>query len=414
MQFLSRRAALKAALATGVIGGTSAMVDMPCASAGQSTGSKPIKIGAIDPLSGPYAQVGMDGIKGGKIEAKHLGKLVGRDIDFLSYDSKGDVAESRRIINSAMHKQGAKFFFGAASSAVALAVADVTNQNRGVFITGAGADELTGTECRKSTFRWSLPTYGAVRETVLPMIKNDPSLKRWYTITPNYVFGQSLLKNCKAVLKENGAKLVGNSFHSLNETNFTSYIENAIAAKPDVLVLLNFGSQTTAALKEAISYGAKKRMKILTVWAAGLDQYEALGAESMEGLYFGCQYWHGIDTNVNKTFVDMVMKETGSPPNYPMALGFVGFQLLGLGMKNAGSTDPEKVVAALEGLTYDGLTGNEKIESENHQVVKQYYLLKGKGKSKMADKFDYVDIVSHGASVVPLSENACHMQSWKT
>lgn len=414
MKFVSRRAALKAALATGVIGGASPMFEASRALAGQSSGSKAIKIGAIDPLSGPYAQVGMDGIKGGKIEAKHLGKLVGRSIDFLSYDSKGEVAQSRRIINSAMRQHDVKFFFGAASSAVALAVADVTNQNHGVFITGAGADEITGSECKKSTFRWSLPTYGAVRETVLPLLKSDSSLKRWYTITPNYVFGQSLLKNCKQVLKENNAELVGNSFHSLNQTDFTSYIENAMAAKPDVLVILNFGSQTTATLKEAISYGVKKRMKILTVWAAGLDQYEALGPDSMEGLYFGCQYWHGIDTKVNKTFVDTVMKETGAPPNYPMALGFVGFQLLGLGMKKAGSTEPEKVIAALEGMTYDGLTGRERVQAEDHQVLKQYYLLRGKAKDKMSNKFDYVDIISHGASVVPVGESACRMQSWKS
>lgn len=408
MYALNRRNFIKLIGATG-LGLTSVGVSGLAEAAGSM---KQIKVAGVGPLSGAYAQAGIDMLNAAAIESKDMGNLLGRPIDYVKLDTKLEVAQARRLVTEAMNQKNTKFFFGGASSAVALAVAAVTNQNRGVFITGAGADEITGKDCTTSTFRWSLPTYGAVRETVLPLIKENPKLKRWYTITPNYVFGQSLLKNCKQVLKEQGLELVGNSFHSLSETDFTSYIENAIAAKPDVLVLLNFGSQSTTTLKEAISYGIKSRMKVLTVWAAGLDQYEALGADAMDGLYFGCQYWHGIDTPVNKMFVKSIKDATGAPPNYPMSLGFVGFELLKLGMTKANSTDPVKVIKALEGLKYEGLTGEETIRAADHQAIKQYYLLKGKPKGKMKDKFDYVDIVSHGSSLIPLKDSACKLRAF--
>jgi branched-chain amino acid transport system substrate-binding protein len=373
-----------------------------------------INLAGLGPLSGPYASVGEDTIAGGKVEAARVNSVLNKKLHYLSYDTKADVATARRIVTEAMQNKNVKFFFGAASSAVGLAVEDVTNTHHGVFITSVGADAVTGSNCKKSTFRWGLPTYGAVRETVLPLLKKDPSLKRWYAITPNYVFGQSLLANCKEVLSHNGAELVGNSFHSLDQTDFTSYILNAVAAKPDVLLILNFGSQTVTTIKEAISYGLQNRMKILTVWAGGLRQYEALGSEAIEGLYFGCQYWHGIDTPTNKAFVKLTKQQLGMVPDYSMAVGYVGIQLLSLGMKHAHSTAPSAVIEALEGLQYDGLTGKETIRSADHQVVKQYYLLKGKPKGKMKDKADYVDIISHGAAVPPLHGSHCQMKAWSS
>jgi branched-chain amino acid transport system substrate-binding protein len=411
MEAMDRRSFFKVAGMTGLALGTMSLSDIVYAS---SDDEESIRMGIIAPLSGPYAQVGYDSLKGAKVVKKEFGKVLGEPVDLMKYNTKGQESQARSLVSGAMKQKGVKFFFGGVSSAVALTVSDVTNQNHGVFVTTAGADAITGKDCAKSTFRWSTPTYGAIRETVLPLLQDNPSLKKWYTITPNYVFGESLLQNCKQVLKENGADLVGNSTHSLKETNFTSYLTNAISAQPDVLVVLNFGSQTTATLKEALSLGMQKRMKILTVWAAGLDQYEALGPGAVEGLYFGCQYWHGIDTKINNAFVKNTENAIGSPPNYPMSGGFVGYQIIEEGMRKANSTDPGKIVDALEGLSYEGLTGTEKIRAQDHQVVKQYYLLKGKAKSKMKDKYDYMDILSHGASVPPLEDSKCHMKSWGT
>ena len=86
-----------------------------------------------------------------------------------------------------------------------------------------------------ATFRWSVPTYGAIRETLVPLIKLLPDAKRWYTITPQYVFGEALLEGAKNVLKEHGLEHVGNSYHSLQEQEFSGYLTNAIARSSPTL-----------------------------------------------------------------------------------------------------------------------------------------------------------------------------------
>jgi len=75
----------------------------------------------------------------------------------------------------------------------------------------------------------------------------------------------------------------------------------------------------------------------------------------------------------------------------------------------AGSADPAKVIAVMEGLSYEGLTGREEIRKEDHQVLKNYYLLKGRAKKDMKDKDDYAEIVHSGRSFLPPAETGCKL-----
>ena len=75
----------------------------------------------------------------------------------------------------------------------------------------------------------------------------------------------------------------------------------------------------------------------------------------------------------------------------------------------AGTVDQKAVIAAMEGMKYQGLTGEEEIRKADHQVLKNYYLLKGKAKSKMKNKDDYADIVSSGKSFLPVDQTGCKM-----
>jgi branched-chain amino acid transport system substrate-binding protein len=75
----------------------------------------------------------------------------------------------------------------------------------------------------------------------------------------------------------------------------------------------------------------------------------------------------------------------------------------------AGTVDQKAVIAALEGMKYEGLTGAEEVRKADHQVIKDYYLLKGKAKSKMKNPADYVDVVSSGKSFLPIDKTGCKL-----
>src|SRR3546814_13241560 len=94
---------------------------------------------------------------------------------------------------------------------------DVCSSDLGVFFTATGADEITGVNCNRSTFRWSVPTLGAVRQTIGPLLKQFPDAKRWYTITAQYLGGEAMLRAAKELINENNRELIGNSFHPKSE-----------------------------------------------------------------------------------------------------------------------------------------------------------------------------------------------------
>ena len=367
-----------------------------------------IQFGCPVPMSGAFAANGKFADLGMKLAIEQYGKALDRPLAYTLLDTEGKPATAIRKVQDAS-QQGAKFFAGGILSSESLAMGKEAEKAGGVFITTAGADEITGKDCNSATFRWSVPTFGAIEQTVRPLIEAHPKAKRWYTITPQYVFGDGLLTAAKNIFKEKGIENVGNSYHSLNEKEFSGYLTNAVAAKPDVLLILNFGQQSSDALRQAVSFGMNKNMTILIAWASGLEQFESLGADLCDGVYFGAQYWHSVDTPANLDLVKRTQEKFKFNPNYSLAGSYICTKLMIDAIIKAGTVDQKAVIAAMEGMKYQGLTGEEEVRKEDHQVLKNYYLLKGKAKSKMKNKDDYADIVSSGKSFLPVDQTGCKL-----
>jgi len=366
-----------------------------------------VQLGCPVPMSGAFAANGKFADLGMRLAVEQYGKVLGRPLGYTVLDTEGKPATAVRKVQESAQQQGIRFFAGGILSSETLAMGKEAEKAGGVLITTAGADEITGKDCNSATFRWSVPTFGAIGQTVRPLIDLLPKAKRWYTITPQYVFGDGLLSAAKDIFKEKGVEHVGNSYHSLNEKEFSGYLTNAIAAKPDVLLLLNFGAQSSDALRQAISFGMNKRMAILVAWASGLEQFEALGADTCDGIYFGAQYWHTVDSPLNRELVKRTADKFKSSPNYSLAGSYICTRLLIEAINKAGSVEQKAVIAALEGMKYQGLTGDEEVRKGDHQVIKDYYLLKGKAKAKMANKDDFADVLSSGKSFLPVNQTGC-------
>jgi len=368
-----------------------------------------IQFGCPVPISGAFAANGKFADIGMKLALEEYGKVLDKPLAYTALDTEGKPATAVRKVQEAVQQRNARFFAGGILSSESLAMGKEIERLGGVFITTAGADEITGKDCNHATFRWSVPTFGAINQTVRPLIDLHPDAKRWYTITPQYVFGDGLLDAAKAIFKEKGLEHVGNSYHSLTEKEFSGYLTNAMAAKPDVLLLLNFGSQSSDTLRQAVSFGMKQNMVILVAWASGLEQFEGLGADTCEGVYFGAQYWHGIDSPANAALVKLCGDKLGYNPNYSLAGSYTCTRIMLDAIAKAGSADPAQVIKAMEGMQYEGLTGSETIRAADHQVLKNYYLLKAKAKSAMKDKDDYADIISSGQSFLSPEQAGCKL-----
>ena len=369
---------------------------------------EPVKFLLGTSFSGAYAESGLYTSRGIHTAVRVFGgKVLGRPIQIIERDTPNP-AEGVRKAKEAVEKLGVKFLTISPSSSTVLAVSEYASK-KGVIVLGhAGSDKITGSACRKSTFRWQVPTWGAVRE-VVPRIIEEYKANTFYTITPKYVFGEDLLRNTKEVLKEHGKKLLGNSYHPLGETEYSSYIAKAMASKADCVFLLNFSGDTINCLKQAVNFGLKKVSRIAVAWGSGITQMKALGAKAMEDVIWGLQYFYKIDTPKNNEFVKAFKKEYGEVPPYIGASAYAGMITMLECIERAGSTDPRKVIEAWEDYEYDGITGREKWRACNHQLIKNYFSAKCKGPEKMKSPEDFADIIGYSKNFLPCKETGCKM-----
>jgi branched-chain amino acid transport system substrate-binding protein len=63
------------------------------------------------------------------------------------------------------------------------------------------------------------------------------------------------------------------------------------------------------------------------------------------------------------------------------------------GVKKAGSSDTDAVIAAMEQLKYDAYKGEQYFRKCDHQAVQSVLVLESKPESKMKSKFDIFDVV---------------------
>jgi branched-chain amino acid transport system substrate-binding protein len=414
-QSIDRRTFVSGALGLGALAALPALAS--CSKSPTSGGSggggadagggESLTVVALSEYTGIYAELGEEIRRGVDLCKDEYGGKVGDfDLSFVTSETNAQTDEAVRQVRDSLEK-GQTLFMGTQLSNIALAISTEVNRGGGVFCTLAGAPEVTGSECRTSTFRWSNDTYTAGHEVVNAVMEAEPDLKTWFCVTPDYVFGQALLDSTTAAVEGNGGKVLGNAFHATQETEFSSYLNNAAASGADVLAILNVGGQTINTVKQALSFGLNKTMKIVIVWSTGLTQFRAIGADNMEGIYAGAQYWHTVDTPNNKKLVSAVQKKYQINPSYGLAASYYQCKAMLDGVTNSGSSQSSEIIKAMESKPFEGVTGEEVFRPEDHQLLKDYYVLLGKPAGERADEDDMMQVLRSGDEPIPVADAGC-------
>ena len=225
-----------------------------------------MKIGLDNPLTGTYAAVGKNELIGCQLAIEQInakGGILGRKVELLVEDStSGDAGTAVQKARKLIERDKVNFLLGNVNSALALAMADVSNE-KGVLPRRARrphrrrspAPTATGTCSASATRRRWKPTRCAGT-----LIKNAG--KKWYYITPDYAFGHTLQAGLEKACAKLGGTKVGGDLTPLGTTDFSSYLIKAQAANPDVIIFLTQGDDMVNALKQAVQFGLDKRFHL--------------------------------------------------------------------------------------------------------------------------------------------------------
>lgn len=356
-----------------------------------------IKIGFPVPLTGPYGTEAQDQVRAAQLAVAQFndaGGLGGRKAELVVRDDKLNPGEAATRTLELVEKEKVNFVVGSLSAAVQLAINNVTKERGIIFNSISQSDAINQVpDFSRFTFHEALNphmTSGAVGRYAFSKFG-----KKVAFLTADYAYGHEMVRGFLEVGKAFNIENLGDIRHPLGTTDFSTLLPRIQALKPDILCIINFGRDQQIALRQATDFGVKKTTQIIAPLLSHASRVAA-GPQAFEGVIGGCSFYWGIEDKFasTKAFNDAFRKMyNGKLPTDYGALGYGGVRAVLSAVKNAGSVDTDKVIAALEALKYDYYKGPEYYRKCDHQSVQSVLIIRSKSKD-LRNESDVFEVIS--------------------
>ncbi len=360
MSFCTRRFFVAAGLAV-----TAALTLTPARAA------EPVKIGEINSYSRipaftePYrngwqlavAQINAAG-----------GVLGGRPLEVISRDDGGKPADAVTRANELVRREQVVLLAGTFLSNVGLAVADFARERQVPFVAAEPlSDAITWSHGNDYTFRLRPNTY--MQADMLAEAAAELSATRWATVAPNYEYGQSFVKQFQAALKKRrpDVEFVAAQWPPLFKLDAGPTVQALKEAEPDAIFNVLFGPDLPKFVREGGTRGLFEATPVVSALTGEPEYLDPLGAEAPEGWIVTGYPWYAIEAPAHKKFVAAYTEKFGEGPRLGSLVGYMTFQAIAAALDKAGSTEPEALIKALAGLSFDSPVGPVLFRKGDHQ-----------------------------------------------
>jgi branched-chain amino acid transport system substrate-binding protein len=369
---INRRTLLQSASAFAA----SSAISMPATLRAQEG---PIKIGIMFPQSGPQEQPGTGYTTGALIAVEQINKaggLLGRKLEPHVRDDKGTgagaIAAYRELVDL-----GINLLVGAMQSPMGLALAPLLKEHNAVLVGTATAMSLTREGFTRNFFRINPDAhmfYGGLGQIMGQRFRN---VAKWSSIVFDSASGRDAIAafqgGLRATSKAN-LEFAPTIFAAQTAADFKVEISNIMASGSEGLYLGLIGGPAISFLQQARSVGLTSKLKAIGEGGTDVSIGRALQRQTPETIW-GRGYWYPDNELFRarplsqQLYADYVAK-TGD--KFPLGFPQLGHKLvlaITEGVRKAGTTKTDAVIAAMEGLQFDSAEGPVFIRAEDHQAI---------------------------------------------
>ena len=337
----------------------------------------PIKIGIIQGISGPYEIYGKAEVTGFKMGLEYFtngtNKILGRDVEILVEDTQLKADRAKMLLTKLYSDDKVDLAVGPTSSGVALAVLPVAQEFKKILIVEpAVADSITGKNWNRYIFRTGRNSSQDAISNAVAVSKPGVSIA---CIGQDYAFGRDGIAAYKLAAEKLGAKVVHEEYCDPKGTDFTAPIQRIIEAlkdKPEPKYVWVIWAGKGGPMPQLIDAGLDKYgikissggnvLAVLKMW------------KPLKGMVGATYYYYENPKNeVNDWFVKEHFKRFNEPPDFFTCGGFAAASAVIEGIKKAGGTDTEKLIAAMEGMEFMTPKGEMKFRKEDHQALQAMF-----------------------------------------
>ena len=338
-----------------------------------------IKIAHISDQTGPleaYAKQTHIGLMMGLEYATGGTMTIGnRKIVVSQRDSqtKPDVGKSQ--LAAAFGDDKVDIAVGPTSSGTALAMLPVAEEYKKILLVEpAVADSITGDKWNRYIFRTGRNSTQDAVSNAVAVGKPNTFVA---TLAQDYAFGKDFVTAFKEALAGTGAQIVHEEYAPVRATDFTASTErifNALKDKPGRKIL--FVNWAGADPLPKLIAADPKRFGI-EIATGGNILPAMVSYKQLPGMEGSAYYYFGIPKNpANNWLVAEHYKKHKTPPDFFTAGGMSAGIAIVEAIKKAGSTDTEKLIAAMEGMSFESPKGKMTFRKEDHQAMQSMYHFK--------------------------------------
>jgi branched-chain amino acid transport system substrate-binding protein len=309
-----------------------------------------VKIGMIDPITGVYSAPAASEVEGAKFAVAELNKkggILGRQVELLVEDSANDVGTGVQKARKLIDRDQVNFILADVNSAIAYAVAGVTNEKKILHIVPGGhTDPITGKDCKWNVFRVCNTT--AMDSNAIAGTLIEKFGKKWYFLTPDYAYGHTLQEGFVKNLKAAGGEFEGDLL-PIGTADFSASLIKAKQYGPSVLIDIMGGADQVNSLKQFVQFGMDKQMAVGGALYE-LESMRAVPPEALTGWWTMEWWWDQPNVPHVKEWVAALKQATGKTPSARHWFGYVAIHTCAIVANETKGLDAVKMAHALEGL----------------------------------------------------------------
>ena len=301
--------------------------------------------------------------------------VAGKKLVLIEKDDQGKPDVGKALLAAAYADDKADIAVGPTSSGVALAMLPVAEEYKKVLLVEpAVADSITGDKWNKYIFRTGRNS--SSQDAICNAVALDKPGVSIATLAQDYAFGRDGVKAFKDALKN--AKIVHEEYLPTSTTDFTAGAQRLIDELKDkpgrkviLIIWAGAGNPFKIADLDLKRYGIEI--------ATGGNILPAMAAyKNFPGMEGATYYYFGIPKNpANEWLVANHYKQFKTPPDFFTAGGMsAAMALVEALKKTGGDTNTDKLITAMEGMSFETPKGKMTFRKEDHQAMQSMYHFK--------------------------------------
>jgi branched-chain amino acid transport system substrate-binding protein len=348
------------------------------------TCEEPIKIGLITDLTGGLAiygtmiersfMLGMEYATGAPATGENVFKLDDCEIQVLLRDDQGSAETTATLARELIEVEGVDLLVGTVSSGSTATLQEIALENDVVLIVApAAANDITGINFNDHTFRTSRENY---QDSINLCEYLATQYETFVQIAPDYSFGYGGAQAFRDACSFFGGEFVADDiFAPLDTSDFTPYMEQILDSGAEAWIVTWAGGGFVPMFQAAAELGV---LDELGLGASFFDNVTMQAIfQPIIGQTSGILYCHQCpDNEINDWLVQETKARHGVPPDLFDADGMNAAILALTALKaTGGDTSSPALIAAMEGMEFEGPKGTVYVRPEDHVAIQDMYIV---------------------------------------